>query len=152
MDLTGTPAPEIDLPRDGGGTLKLSTIEGPKVVFFYPRADTPGCTREAAGFSERIEEFAAANCAVVGISRDTVAKQEKFRDKHALSVPLLSDGEGAACEAYGVWVEKKMYGKTSMGIERSTFLIDGNGKVVREWRKVKVDGHVDEVLAAVQAL
>ncbi|CAM4268068.1 peroxiredoxin [Palleronia rufa] len=152
MDLTGQPAPTIDLPRDGGTTVSLAQIGGPCVVFFYPRADTPGCTREAVEFTDRIEEFVAAGVAILGVSKDPVAKQEKFRDKHGLSVPLLSDADGDVCERYGTWVEKNMYGKKSMGIERSTFLIDGTGTVVREWRKVKVDGHVDEVLEAARAL
>lgn len=152
MDLTGQPAPPIDLPRDGGANVALAQIDGPVVVFFYPRADTPGCTREAVDFTARIEDFAAAGVAVLGVSKDAVKKQEKFRDKHALSVPLLSDAEGDVCERYGTWVEKNMYGKKSMGIERSTFLIDRAGTVVREWRKVKVDGHVDEVLTAARAL
>ena len=152
MDLTGQPAPTIDLPRDGGTTVSLAQIDGPCVVFFYPRADTPGCTREAVEFTDRIEDFAAAGVAILGVSKDPVARQEKFRDKHALSVPLLSDADGDVCERYGTWVEKNMYGKKSMGIERSTFLIDGTGTVVREWRKVKVDGHVEEVLQAARAL
>ena len=152
MDLTGKSAPEIELPRDGGETVRLSAIDGPKVVFFYPRADTPGCTTEAKGFTEAVDDFGAAGVTLLGVSKDPVKKQEKFRDKHDLGIALLSDEEGDVCERYGTWVEKKMYGKTSMGIERSTFLIDGQGTVVREWRKVKVPGHVEEVLEAAKAL
>jgi peroxiredoxin Q/BCP len=151
--LTGQPAPAFSLPRDGGETVSLSEFSGKTVVlYFYPRDDTPGCTKEALGFTEMAEAFGDAGAVVLGVSRDTVAKHEKFRDKHGLTIALLSDEAGATCEAYGVWVEKSMYGKTSMGIERSTFLIDGAGTVVREWRKVKVPGHVDEVLEAVRAL
>jgi peroxiredoxin Q/BCP len=152
MDLTGQTAPEIELPRDGGETLRLSDIEGPVVLFFYPRADTPGCTTEAKDFTDAADAFAEAGVTVLGVSKDPVKKQDKFRDKHGLKMALLSDEEGDVCERYGTWVEKKMYGKTSMGIERSTFLIDGDRKVVREWRKVKVPGHVDEVLEAAWGL
>ncbi|WP_375262096.1 peroxiredoxin [Palleronia sp.] len=152
MDLTGQTAPDIELPRDGGDTIRLSAINGPVVVFFYPRADTPGCTTEAKGFTDAADAFAEAGFTVLGVSKDPVAKQDKFRDKHGLKVALLSDADGDVCERYGVWVEKSMYGKTSMGIERSTFLLDADKRVVREWRKVKVPGHVDDVLGAAQAL
>jgi len=151
--LTGQSAPDFTLPRDGGDEVTLSALRpGTVVLYFYPRDDTPGCTTEALKFTAAKEDFAAAGAQVLGISRDTVAKHEKFCAKHALGIPLLSDVDGAVCEAYGTWVEKTMYGKKSMGIERSTFLIDGTGKVVREWRKVKVKGHVDEVLEAVRGL
>lgn len=146
-------APAFTLPRDGGGAVSLSDLKGQAVVlFFYPRDDTPGCTKESIGFSEQLQPFADAGAAVFGISRDTVAKHDKFVAKHGLTVPLLSDAEGTTCEDYGVWVEKNMYGKKSMGIERSTFLIDGEGRIARIWRKVKVPGHVEEVLEAVRAL
>ncbi|CUH81673.1 Putative peroxiredoxin bcp [Tritonibacter multivorans] len=146
-------APDFTLPRDGGTELSLSALRGKAVVlFFYPRDDTPGCTKESIGFSEALDAFKATGAEVVGISRDTVAKHEKFIAKHGLTVPLVSDGETTVCEAYGTWVEKNMYGKKSMGIERSTFLIDAEGKIARIWRKVKVPGHVDEVLEAVKAL
>ena len=146
-------APDFTLPRDGGTELSLSALRGKAVVlFFYPRDDTPGCTKESIGFSEALEAFQAAGAEVVGISRDTVAKHEKFIAKHGLTVPLVSDAETTVCEAYGTWVEKNMYGKKSMGIERSTFLIDAEGKIAQIWRKVKVPGHVDEVLEAVKAL
>ncbi len=147
------PAPNFTLPRDGGGEVTLSDLRGSIVVlFFYPRDDTPGCTKESIGFSEQLQAFAAAGAQVFGISRDTVAKHDKFVAKHSLTTPLLSDAESTVCEDYGVWVEKNLYGKKSMGIERATFLIDGNGDISRIWRKVKVPGHVDEVLEAVRAL
>lgn len=147
------PAPEFTLPVTGGGDVTLSALKGvPVVLFFYPRDDTPGCTTESIGFSEHLEAFTAAGAKVFGISRDTMAKHDKFAAKHGLTVPLLSDTEGTVTESYGVWVEKSMYGKTSMGIERATYLIDAEGNIARIWRKVKVAGHVDEVLAAVRAL
>mgnify|MGYP003647735784 FL=1 len=151
-DLTQT-APDFTLPVTGGGKITLSALKGaPVVLFFYPRDDTPGCTTESIGFSAQKEAFEASGAKVFGISRDTMAKHEKFAAKHNLTVPLLSDEEGSVTEAYGVWVEKSMYGKTSMGIERATYLIDADGKIARIWRKVKVAGHVDEVLDAVRAL
>ncbi len=146
-------APDFTLPRDGGGQISLSEQRGRAVVlFFYPRDDTPGCTKESIGFSEQLQAFADAGANVFGISRDSVAKHDKFVAKHGLTTPLLSDDGQSVCEDYGVWVEKNMYGRKSMGIERSTFLIDAEGKIARIWRKVKVPGHVDEVLEAVQAL
>ena len=146
-------APDFTLPRDGGGEITLSAHRpAPVVLYFYPRDDTPGCTTEAIEFTAALNNFQEAGCTVIGVSRDTVAKHDKFIAKHALGVPLVSDEDGAVCEAYGTWVEKNMYGKKSMGIERATFLIDGEGKVVREWRKVKVKGHVEEVLEAVKGL
>ena len=145
-------APAFTLPRDGGGEVALSDLKGQVVVlFFYPRDDTPGCTKESIGFSEHLQAFADAGAAVFGISRDTVAKHDKFVAKHGLTVPLLSDANSSMCEDYGVWVEKSMYGKTYMGIERSTFLISADGTIARVWRKVKVPGHVEEVLEAVRA-
>ena len=146
-------APDFTLPRDGGGEVTLSEQRGRAVVlFFYPRDDTPGCTKESIGFSEQLQAFADAGAQVFGISRDSVAKHDKFVAKHGLTTPLLSDENSTVCEDYGVWVEKNMYGRKSMGIERSTFLIDAEGKIARAWRKVKVPGHVDEVLEAVRAL
>ena len=146
-------APDFTLPRDGGSDVSLSAQAGKAVVlFFYPRDDTSGCTKESIGFSEAKDAFEAAGAVVFGISKDSVASHDKFVTKRELTVPLLSDEHGSACEDYGVWVEKKMYGKTYMGIERSTFLIDSAGKIARVWRKVKVPGHVDEVLAAAQDL
>ncbi|WP_170782603.1 peroxiredoxin [Ruegeria lacuscaerulensis] len=146
-------APDFTLPRDGGGEVTLSDLRGGAVVlFFYPRDDTPGCTKESIGFSEQLQAFADAGAHVFGISRDSVAKHDKFVAKHSLTTPLLSDESSTVCEDYGVWVEKNMYGRKSMGIERSTFLIDAEGKVAKVWRKVKVPGHVDEVLEAVRDL
>lgn len=153
MSLVGQTAPDFTLPRDGGGELTLSEMKPKNVVlYFYPKDDTPGCTKEAIGFTEAAGDFEAANTLVIGVSKDPVAKHDKFIAKHDLGVALVSDEESDVCEQYGVWVEKSMYGKTYMGIERATFLIDGTGKVVEEWRKVKVPGHVDAVLEAVKAL
>ncbi|MBB3994670.1 peroxiredoxin Q/BCP [Sulfitobacter undariae] len=147
------PAPEFTLPVTGGGNVTLSALQGtPVVLFFYPRDDTPGCTTESIGFSEKLAEFEDAGAKVFGVSRDTMAKHDKFTTKHALTVPLLSDEEGTVTEAYGVWVEKNMYGKKSMGIERATYLIDAQGNIAQIWRKVKVAGHVEAVLDAVRAL
>ena len=149
----GDPAPEFTLPRDGGGEISLNALRGgPVVLFFYPRDDTSGCTKEAIAFTTLAGKFAAAGATVLGLSKDTVARHDKFRDKHGLGVPLLSDAESQTCEAYGVWKEKSMYGKKFFGIERATFLIDGAGRIARVWRKVRVPGHADEVLTAVRAL
>lgn len=149
----GMTAPDFELPRDGGDIVKLADFSGKAVVlYFYPRDDTPGCTKEAIGFTERSEDFTAAGAVVIGVSKDSVAKHEKFRDKHSLGVALLSDENGDVCERYGVWVEKNMYGKKYMGIERATFLIAPDGTLANVWRKVKVPGHVDAVLEAVQSL
>ncbi|MBI6628974.1 peroxiredoxin [Pontibaca salina] len=146
-------APDFALPGIGGETVRLSDLRGGVVVlFFYPRDDTPGCTTESIAFSEAGPAFAEAGAQVLGISKDSLASHEKFAAKHGLDVVLLSDEHGQTCEDYGVWVEKKMYGKTFMGIERSTYLIDADGRIARVWRKVKVAGHVDEVLAAVHEL
>lgn len=152
MDLTDRQAPDFTLPRDGGGELALSQLDGPVVLYFYPKDDTSGCTTQAIGFSEAADAFAEAGATVLGVSKDSVARHDRFRDKHGLRIALLSDEGGDVCERYGVWTEKKMYGKIFMGIERSTFLIGADGTVLREWRKVKVLGHVDEVLEAVRAL
>lgn len=150
---TGDPAPDFSLPADGGRTISLSELRGkPVVLFLYPKDDTSGCTKEAIGFTEKLGEFEAAGATVLGMSKDTVAKHDKFVAKHELKVALLSDADSETVEAYGAWVEKSMYGKKYMGIERSTFLIDGDGMIRKAWRKVKVPGHVDEVLEAVTAL
>jgi peroxiredoxin Q/BCP len=152
MSLEGQIAPDFTLPRDGGGEITLSSLYPKKVVlYFYPKDDTSGCTKEAQGFTERKAEFDAAGAVVVGVSKDTAAKHDKFIAKYDLDVMLASDAEGDVCERYGTWVEKSMYGKSYMGIERATFLIGGDGKVLKEWRKVKVPGHVDAVLDAVKA-
>lgn len=150
---TGSPAPDFTLPRDGGGTVSLADLRGKAVVlYFYPRDDTSGCTKEAIAFTESAEAFEQAGAVVLGVSKDTVAKHDKFRDKHGLGVALLSDAESDLCERYGVWVEKSMYGKKYFGIERATFLIDAEGNVAQVWRKVKVPGHAEAVLDAVRAL
>ena len=152
MSLEGQTAPDFTLPRDGGGEVTLSSLYPKKVVlYFYPKDDTSGCTKEAQGFTEAKAAFEAAGAVVVGVSKDTAQKHDKFIAKYDLDVILASDAEGDVCERYGVWAEKSMYGKTYMGIERSTFLIGGDGTVLKEWRKVKVPGHVDEVLEAVKA-
>ena len=148
----GDTAPDFTLPRDGGDELTLSALQPTKVVlYFYPRDDTPGCTTEALEFTALGAEFAAAGAQVVGVSKDTVAKHDKFITKHDLGVALVSDAEGDVCERYGVWVEKNMYGKISMGIERATFLIGSDGKIIRVWRKVKAKGHAQEVLEVLRA-
>ncbi|SCZ71723.1 peroxiredoxin Q/BCP [Epibacterium ulvae] len=154
IDLTaGDIAPDFTLPRDGGDLVSLQDLKGQAVVlFFYPRDDTPGCTKESIGFSESLDAFKESGATVFGLSRDTVAKHEKFIAKHQLTTPLLSAAEHSTCEDYGVWVEKNMYGRKSMGIERSTFLIDAEGKIARIWRKVKVPGHVEDVLQAVKEM
>ena len=149
----GAGAPSFHLPRDGGSSVSLTDFAGRKLVlFFYPRADTPGCTKEAIDFTRLKGEFAAAGTEVLGISADTVKAQESFRNKHQLSVPLISDETHAMLEAYGAWGEKSMYGRTFMGIIRTTVLVASDGKVARVWRHVKVDGHADEVLAAARSL
>ena len=149
----GTEAPDFTAPRDGGGTLTLSELRPKKVVlYFYPKDDTPGCTKEAVGFTEHAAAFEAAGAVVVGVSKDSVASHDKFVAKHDLGVALVSDEAGDICERYGTWGEKNMYGKKFMGVDRTTVLIDGDGKIARVWRKVKVPGHVEEVLEAAKAL
>ncbi|MEO1639848.1 MAG: thioredoxin-dependent thiol peroxidase [Pseudomonadota bacterium] len=149
----GDQAPEIQLPRDGGEMVNLSDFAGKKVVlYFYPKDDTPGCTKEAIGFTESVDAFADLDTVILGVSKDSVKKHDKFIAKHELKIALLSDEEGDVCERYGTWVEKNMYGKKYMGIERATFLIGADGKIAQIWRKVKVPGHVDAVLDAVRAL
>lgn len=153
MPEIGTPAPDFTLPRDGGETLTLSAMQPKAVVlYFYPKDDTPGCTKEAIAFTGLESAFADANTVVIGISKDTAAKHDKFIAKHDLSIPLVSDAEGDVCEQYGTWVEKNMYGKKYMGIERATYLIDGSGQIAQIWRKVKVPGHAEAVLEAARAL
>jgi thioredoxin-dependent peroxiredoxin len=149
----GAMARPFSLPRDGGGNVSLADYAGKKLVlFFYPRADTPGCTREAIDFTRLDSAFADEGAAVLGISADTVKAQESFRNKHQLSVPLISDEQHEMLEAYGAWGEKSMYGRNFMGIIRTTVLIGPNGRVAKIWRNVRVDGHADEVLAAVRAI
>jgi len=149
----GAVAPSFSLPRDGGGTVSLAGHAGKKLVlFFYPRADTPGCTREAIDFTRLESAFADEGAVVLGISADPVKAQESFRAKHQLSVPLISDEQHEMLEAYGAWGEKSMYGRTFMGIIRTTVLIGDDGRIARIWRNVRVDGHADEVLEAVRAI
>ena len=147
----GAMAPSFRLPRDGGSSVSLADYAGKKLVlFFYPRADTPGCTREAIDFTRLSGAFAASHTAVLGISGDPLKAQEAFRNKHQLSVPLLSDEKHEMLQAYGAWGEKSMYGRTFQGILRTTVLIGADGKIVKIWRNVRVDGHADEVLATAQ--
>ena len=153
MSLLNTPAPDFTLPQDGGDPVSLADLRGtPFVLFFYPRDNAPGCTKEAIGFSEALAEFQALGVRVFGVSKDSLASHEKFRDKKDLSVPLLSDEQSDLSEKLDVWKEKSMYGKTFWGIVRSTFLVDAQGVIVGEWRKVKVPGHVETVLEAARAL
>ncbi len=149
----GKKAPAFSLPADSGKKVKLSDFAGsPVVLYFYPRDNTPGCTKQACAFRDRNEELAALGAKVVGISTDSVASHEKFRDKFELNFPLLADEDHAVAEKYGAWREKNMYGKKSMGIQRSTFLIDAAGRIAKVWKSVKVDGHDDQVLVAVKEL
>ena len=153
MPEIGEKAPDFHMPADGGEEVSLAALKGhPFVLYFYPKDDTPGCTKEAIGFSEKIKEFDKLGVKVIGVSKDTLAKHAKFREKHSLSVVLAADEDGETCEAFGVWVEKNMYGRKYMGIERATFLVDGKGVIRNIWRKVKVKGHVEAVLDAAKAL
>ncbi len=148
----GSKAPAFSLPRDGGSTVSLGDYAGKKLVlFFYPRADTPGCTKEAIDFTRLAGAFADAQTVVLGVSADPLKAQEAFRNKHELTTPLVSDEQHEMLEAYGVWGEKSMYGRTFLGVLRTTVLIGKDGRIIRIWRHVKVDGHADEVLAAAQA-
>ena len=149
----GSPAPAFTAPTSDGGSLSLESLRGRAVVlYFYPRDDTPGCTREAQEFTQALPAFADAGAEIVGVSKDSAAKHDTFRAKYGLPFTLVSDADGDICERYGVWVEKKNYGRTYMGIERATFLIDAGGTVSKVWRRVKVPGHVDKVLEAVRDL
>lgn len=153
MITAGTEAPDFTLPRDGGETITLSALRPGKVVlYFYPKDDTSGCTLEAQDFNARLADFSAAGATVIGVSKDSVKSHDKFCSKYGLSIILVSDEAGQTCEDYGVWREKRMYGKTYMGIERTTVLIDGAGRVAQVWNKVSVKGHADAVLDAVRAL
>jgi peroxiredoxin Q/BCP len=147
----GDPAPDFDLPSDGGGHVRLADFKGKTLVlYFYPKDDTSGCTSEAQAFTAAADDFKKAGAAVVGVSKDSVKSHDKFKAKYDLTFPLGADTEGAAVEAYGVWVEKSMYGRKYMGIERATYLIDGAGRIAKIWRKVKVTGHAADVLKAVR--
>lgn len=149
----GAAAPEFSLPADDGTTISSAALRGkPVVLYFYPKDDTPGCTKEACAFRDRRNDLAAAGAVVLGVSPDDVASHGKFRDKFRLNFPLLADVDHAVAEAYGAWREKNMYGKISLGIQRSTFLIAPDGTLAKVWKKVNVDGHDEQVLAALAAL
>lgn len=149
----GALAPDFTLPADNGETVTLSAMRGKNVVlYFYPKDDTSGCTKEAIAFSGMIDDFTQANTVILGMSPDSAAKHDKFKAKHELTVKLVADEEKQALQAYGVWAEKSMYGKKYMGVERSTFLIDTDGKIAKVWRKVKVPGHAEAVLEEAKAL
>ncbi|BDA84512.1 peroxiredoxin [Aureimonas sp. SA4125] len=153
MISTGSPCPDFTLPDDSGSSVGLADLSGkPFVLFFYPKDDTSGCTQEAIDFTRLKTDFDALGVALIGVSPDPVKKHVKFRDKHALTVRLLSDEEKSLLGAFGVWVEKSMYGKSYMGVERTTVLVDASGTIVRLWPKVKVPGHAEEVLAAAREL
>jgi peroxiredoxin Q/BCP len=148
----GAKAPAFSLPRDGGGSISLADFRGRKLVlFFYPRADTPGCTREAQAFSALLPAFEKAGTAVIGVSADPVKAQDKFKVKYKLAIPLASDETHEMLEAYGAWGEKSMYGRTYLGVMRTTFLLDAQSRILRVWPKVSVDGHAEEVLEAAKA-
>ena len=152
MPEVNDPAPALDLPTDNGGRITLAALKGkPAVVYFYPKDDTTGCTREAQDFTALAPDFAALGVPVIGVSKDTVKKHDRFKAKYDLAVILASDEDGAACEAWGVWVQKKLYGREYMGIERATFLIDEEGVIRQAWRKVAVKGHAAAVADAIQA-
>lgn len=147
----GDKAPDFTLPTDGDGEITLSSLKGQKIVlYFYPKDDTPGCTKESCSFNENLSALNKLNVQVIGVSKCSVKKHDKFKAKYDLNFPLASDENSDVCEQYGVFKEKSMYGKTYMGIERSTFLIDENGVIEQAWRKVKVPGHVEAVMEAIK--
>jgi peroxiredoxin Q/BCP len=149
----GDQAPAFELPTDDGGTVSTATLAGrPYVLYFYPKDDTPGCTTEAKGFAEAYPRFADLGVEVIGVSKDTISSHQKFRQKHGLCFPLAAADASDVVEKFDAWVEKNMYGKKSMGVERSTFLVGADGKIARAWRQVKVDGHVEAVLDAARQL
>jgi peroxiredoxin Q/BCP len=149
----GDKAPDFAMPTDGSGMVKLQDLAGrPVVLYFYPKDDTSGCTAEACGFRDSLPQFDGSKAAIIGVSKDSVAAHDKFKKKYQLPFTLASDADGTVCDAYGTWVEKSMYGRKYMGIERATFLIDGSGVIREIWRKVKVPGHVEAVAKAVAAL
>ncbi len=143
----GDMAPDFSMPTDGGGTASLKALKGKKVIlYFYPKDDTPGCTTEACGFRDAVGDFSKAGAEIIGVSKDSAARHDKFKVKYALPFTLIADEDGALCQAYGVWQEKKNYGKAYMGIVRSTFLIDEKGKIAATWRNLRVKGHVEKLL------
>jgi peroxiredoxin Q/BCP len=149
----GDKAPAFRMPASGGRTVSSDALSGkPYVLYFYPKADTPGCTKEACAFQEALPQLGKIDVQVIGVSKDKIKQIDKFAEKYGLKFPLASDEETHVAEDYGVWVEKSMYGKKYMGLERSTFLVDANGKIATVWNKVKVEGHAAEVMAAVKAL
>ena len=149
----GDKAPSFSMPTDGGGRVASKDLKGkPVVLYFYPKDDTSGCTAQACAFRDALPDFSKVNASVIGVSGDSAASHDKFKKKFGLTFPLASDEDGTVSEAYGTWVEKSMYGRKYMGIERSTFLIDGKGVIQKVWRKVKVPGHAEDVLKAVAAL
>jgi thioredoxin-dependent peroxiredoxin len=149
----GDPAPDFTMPASGGRTVSLAALKGkPFVLYFYPKADTPGCTKEACAFQEALPQLGHIGIAVIGVSKDKMKPIEKFAEKYGLEFPLASDEDTSVAQAYGAWVEKSMYGRKYMGLERSTFLVDANGRVAKIWPKVKVEGHAAEVMQAAQAL
>jgi thioredoxin-dependent peroxiredoxin len=149
----GDKAPAFEMPASGGRTVSLKAMKGkPFVLYFYPKADTPGCTKEACAFQEALPALGKIGIEVIGVSKDAMAPIEKFAAKYKLTFPLASDKDTEVCEAYGTWVEKSMYGRKYMGIERSTFLVDAKGKIAKVWRKVSVAGHAAEVMEAAKAL
>jgi peroxiredoxin Q/BCP len=149
----GDQAPDVTLELPDGSTTSVAAQAGKiLVLYFYPKDDTPGCTTEAQGFTALAEDFARAGATIIGVSKDSAARHRKFIDKYGLKLMLASDNDGAVCEAYGTWIEKSLYGRQYMGIDRATFLIGKDGRIARIWRKVKVKGHAEEVLAAAQAL
>lgn len=151
--VAGAKAPAFTLPRDGGGKITLTDFKGRNLVlYFYPKANTPGCTKESIAFSKLRTSFAKAGTVILGVSADPVSAQDKFRDKHKLTIPLASDETKDMLSAYGAWGERSLYGRKFMGVIRKTFLIDGTGRIVKVWPKVRVDGHAEEVLAAARAL
>ena len=148
----GDAAPDFTCPTDGGGTISLADLKGQMaVIYFYPKDDTPGCTKQAISFTDHLKDFDSLNVQIVGVSKDTVAKHDKFKAKHALGITLASDEEGEMIERYGVWVEKNMYGKKYMGIQRATYLVDSHGIIISAWPKVRLKDHVQAVLAAAKA-
>ncbi|HRJ61310.1 MAG TPA: thioredoxin-dependent thiol peroxidase [Azospirillaceae bacterium] len=149
----GSPAPDFTLPADGGASVTLSAYRGrPVILYFYPKDDTSGCTKEACGFRDLFPDFSSADAVVIGVSKDGVKSHDKFKEKYQLPFTLVADEDTTLAQAYGVWVEKSMYGRKYMGMDRATFLIDQEGVVRQAWRKVKVTGHVEAVLKALKAL